>query len=41
MTKAGRLYRGWSFRLTMKEAAELAAELQKAVSSNQDSVLGN
>jgi hypothetical protein len=41
MTKAGRLYRSTSFRLTKKEAAELAAQLQKAVSSNQDSVLGN
>jgi len=30
MTKAGRLYRSTSFRLTKKEAAKLAAELQKA-----------
>jgi hypothetical protein len=35
MTKAGRLYRSTSFRLTKKEAAKLIAELQKAVSSNQ------
>ena len=34
MTKAGRLYRSTSFRLTKKEAAKLAAELQKAASSN-------
>jgi hypothetical protein len=33
MTKAGRLYRSTSFRLTKKEAAKLAAELQKAASS--------
>jgi hypothetical protein len=30
MTKAGRLYGSTSFRLTKKEAAKLAAELQKA-----------
>jgi hypothetical protein len=30
MTKAGRLYRSTSFRLTKKEAAELATELMKA-----------
>lgn len=30
MTKAGRLYRSTSFRLTKEEAAKLAAELQKA-----------
>jgi hypothetical protein len=30
MTKAGRLYRSTSFRLTRKEACRLAAELQKA-----------
>jgi hypothetical protein len=29
MTKAGRFYRGTSFRLTRKEAARLAAELQR------------
>jgi hypothetical protein len=40
MTKAGRLYRSTSFRLTKKEAAKLAAELQQAASSNQDGVLG-
>jgi hypothetical protein len=34
MTKAGRFYRSTSFRLTKKEAAKLAAELQKAASSN-------
>jgi hypothetical protein len=33
-TKAGRLYRSTSFRLTRREAAKLAAELQKAASSN-------
>jgi hypothetical protein len=30
MTKAGRLYRSTSFRLTKQEAAKLAFELQKA-----------
>jgi hypothetical protein len=30
MTKAGRLYRSTSFRLTKTEAAKLAAELQRA-----------
>jgi hypothetical protein len=40
MTKAGRLYRSTSFRLTKKEAAKLAADLQQAASSNQDGVLG-
>jgi hypothetical protein len=34
MTKADRLYRSTSFRLTKQEATKLAAELQKAVSSN-------
>jgi hypothetical protein len=33
-TKADRLYRSTSFRLTRREAAKLAAELQKAASSN-------
>jgi hypothetical protein len=32
MTKAGRLYRSTSFRLTKSEAIRLAAELQKAAS---------
>jgi hypothetical protein len=34
MTKAGRLYRSTSFRLTKREALKLAAEIQKAASSN-------
>jgi hypothetical protein len=34
MTKAGRLYRSTSFRLTKKEAVRLASELQRAASSN-------
>jgi hypothetical protein len=34
MTKAGRLYRSTSFQLTKREAAKLAAELQKAASAN-------
>jgi hypothetical protein len=33
MTKAGRLYRSTSFRLTKSEAVKLAAELQKAASA--------
>jgi hypothetical protein len=34
MTKAGRLYRSASFRLTRREAIKLAAELQKAASTS-------
>jgi hypothetical protein len=33
MTKAGRLYRSTSFRLTKREAAKLAAELERAARS--------
>jgi hypothetical protein len=33
MTKAGRLYRSTSFRLTKSEAIKLAAELQKVASA--------
>jgi hypothetical protein len=33
MTKAGRLYRSTSFRLTKAEAAKLASELIKAAKS--------
>ncbi|MGH6679724.1 MAG: hypothetical protein ACREDL_12530 [Bradyrhizobium sp.] len=33
MTKAGRLYRSTSFQLTKREAAKLAAELERAARS--------
>jgi hypothetical protein len=33
ITKAGRLYRSTSFRLTRTEAAKLAAELQRAAAN--------
>ena len=33
MTKAGRLYRSTSFRLTKREALMLAAEIKKVASS--------
>lgn len=33
MTKAGRLYRSTSFRLTKKEALKLAAEIKRKASS--------
>jgi hypothetical protein len=34
MTKAGRLYRSTSFRLTKMEALKLATELRKKANSN-------
>jgi hypothetical protein len=33
MTKAGRLYRSTSFRLTKREALKLAAEIEKMASA--------